>query len=480
MATTLEIEFPWGRYHATPWNRSANEGAAEWPPSPWRVLRALYATWRHRRPQLSTTVVEEMLRALAVAPHYLLPPATEGHSRHYYPDLEYKTDLVFDPFMAFDPGASVAITWPVDLSASQLDTLRELGACMAYLGRAESLCVSRVVDRPEMDGRYPCAPRDSRSPRRRSPYGYGVVRVLVPRAPLDIDQLTVATAEVREARHTDPPGADWVDYEVPPAEPATAAAPSVARQTERPTIVRWSVDAPALPSINAAVTMAEALRAAAMKQFDHHGIQRRSATLAGKDADGTPLEDHRHAHYLATDEDGDGLIDHLTVWAPAGLDNGETAALGRIRVLRGRRFESVSDFRRVRLGLIAVGSIAAVPSLAGPARTWASHTPFSPTRYRKRRQAPDAFIAEHVRLELSRRGQPLPAATARIDRDRSTWLAFRRRRHGDAPDRSRPATGVRIEFDEPVTGPLALGALSHFGLGLLTPSPGRDIVLPAD
>ena len=43
--TVLELRFPAGRYHATPWGRHVNEGAVEWPPSPWRIVRALIATW---------------------------------------------------------------------------------------------------------------------------------------------------------------------------------------------------------------------------------------------------------------------------------------------------------------------------------------------------------------------------------------------------------------------------------------------------
>jgi len=39
----ISFKFPAGRYHATPWGRHVNEGAVEWPPSPWRILRALEA-----------------------------------------------------------------------------------------------------------------------------------------------------------------------------------------------------------------------------------------------------------------------------------------------------------------------------------------------------------------------------------------------------------------------------------------------------
>jgi CRISPR-associated protein Csb2 len=48
VSTTLAICFPAGRYHANPWDRAVNEGATEWPPSPWRILRALVATWHTR------------------------------------------------------------------------------------------------------------------------------------------------------------------------------------------------------------------------------------------------------------------------------------------------------------------------------------------------------------------------------------------------------------------------------------------------
>ena len=44
----LSIRFPAGRFHATPWGRHVNEEAPEWPPSPWRLLRALVATWKQK------------------------------------------------------------------------------------------------------------------------------------------------------------------------------------------------------------------------------------------------------------------------------------------------------------------------------------------------------------------------------------------------------------------------------------------------
>ena len=45
MSTDLHFYFPFGRYHATPWDRAANDGSVEWPPAPWRILRTLYVVW---------------------------------------------------------------------------------------------------------------------------------------------------------------------------------------------------------------------------------------------------------------------------------------------------------------------------------------------------------------------------------------------------------------------------------------------------
>ena len=48
MPLSIAVAFPAGRFHATPWGHHVNEGLPEWPPSPWRLLRALIATWKRK------------------------------------------------------------------------------------------------------------------------------------------------------------------------------------------------------------------------------------------------------------------------------------------------------------------------------------------------------------------------------------------------------------------------------------------------
>ena len=67
VTTTLVVRFVLGRYHATPWGRHVNEGQVELPPSPWRLLRALYAVWKTRLPDLDEATVGMLLtRAVRV------------------------------------------------------------------------------------------------------------------------------------------------------------------------------------------------------------------------------------------------------------------------------------------------------------------------------------------------------------------------------------------------------------------------------
>ena len=124
----LSFRFPAGRFHATPWGRHVNEGAPEWPPSPWRILRALVATWKRKLnddPSCDYGCMERLLQKLAHPPVFILPPASTGHSRHFMPlkkGLDDRT-LVFDAFVAVDKKRELIVMWP----DASLDLIRKGG-----------------------------------------------------------------------------------------------------------------------------------------------------------------------------------------------------------------------------------------------------------------------------------------------------------------------------------------------------------------
>lgn len=461
MSTTITIAFPWGRYHGTPWGRHVNEAAIEFPPSPWRLLRAFYATWKCRAPELDGDTVHGLLDQLAVAPAYAIPEYLESHTRHYMPDIADGTDKVIDAFAVLERDAELTITWPIDLDETQLRALTVLVERLPYIGRAESICDARVGSAHDDS-----IARTAIEPMADDVVSDDVLRLLVPNRPLDIAALIARTTDVRKAKHLVPPGTTWQRYNAP--QPTTPTRTVKRPRRARPTAVRWTFASNARPSVNATVAMTDVFRRACMGAFGSRNDDGVSVELSGKSADGTPLRGHDHAHYLALDVDGDRLIDTLLLWVPSGIGEDEMDALAGLRRLTG--FGHVADFRPGQVGLESVGTIAQVaPELVGPGAVWQSATPFAPARFAPRKRAWEDHVPREVTQELAWRGLPVPSGVELLQ---GPWLDFRR--HRPSKERlasARRANGVRLSFDEPVTGPLVLGALSHFGLGLFLPKP---------
>ena len=206
MGTTLAFRFPLGRYHANPWDRAVNEGASEWPPSPWRILRALVATWYTRWPDLPAADIDAVLGALADPPSYKTPATGTGHTRHYMPDLGHRkaetgnTDLTLDPFLTVSRDADLLVCWDTDLTAGQRQVLAKLAELIPYLGRSESACQARLLDTdagPAVDQTWW---------RPEAPGGANGIRLLAPARPFDRSVLEATTAGVRKQRRTLPRG----------------------------------------------------------------------------------------------------------------------------------------------------------------------------------------------------------------------------------------------------------------------------------
>lgn len=479
MTVELAVTFPFGRYHATPWDQNANEGAIEWPPSPWRLLRALYATWRNRAPELDTDLVLGLLDELATPPQFMLPPHMAAHTRHYFPGPAHKQGVktdktkVLDAFLSISPHDEMTIRWPIDLSADQQSALEVLAERLTYLGRAESLCDVHVRfgDLPAYDATASAtapARNESLVPLPDDTVRPDSVSLLVPTRPLDEESLTISTTTLRRTlRRREPPHTQRVLYPRPSTERDAQAARVGTFML--PTAVRWSLAASTRPSRFAAVAFADTLRSAALSKFG--GAEERSApaTLTGKSTGGARgFDQHRHAHWFAFANPRERLLSTVAVWSPDGFDEEMLDALARIQKLTQR---GLSDMRSTALGLEGWGDASTIlPELTGPAMSWTSFTPFAPTRHQHKSDGSfEAHVERSVTDELNWRS--LPGATVTVDTTPGDWRKFRRHRPSkEKLAKARPAVPVHLEFDVPVDGPIALGALSHFGLGLFMPT----------
>lgn len=531
MPVTLKLLFPAGRYHATPWGRHVNEGIPEWPPSPWRLLRAFIATWRRKCPDLIEASVRPVLAQLLLAPIFHLPPARVAHTRHYMPlgkksvvELPVApTTLIFDTFIALGRKEPVVIHWPgATLSAEESLVLVRLIESLTTLGRAEGWISAELIENPTID--WNCVP--SAAPDR----DQELVSVFCPdpetafgddhypplpdakklKKGLKPDDylfdcprwhLCLDTEIIQAERWPRAPGARWISY-ARPADAFTRSAVPVLpqpKQQKPPTVARLLLDGPVLPLVTDAVRVAEAVRRALMSRFQarcrrrpeqsqayliersEDGDRYSSQVFSGKDWTSKPLCSHRHAYYLPTAEGSDPRrITHVTLFAHNGLNPDEVAALAGLRDVKAGELE-------LRTQLIALGSPCDFTArLFGPSQVWVSATPFIGPAHVGRRGR-ERYLRKSLKRELRRMTElgyleshatpadvrELPAMSSeRRGCPRAVEFRRGRTRLGD-DGYARPFGFFTLSFSKPVRGPISVGYGSHYGLGLFRPAEGE-------
>jgi CRISPR-associated protein Csb2 len=505
----ISLHFLVGRFHATPWGRHVNEGSVEYPPSPWRLLRTLVATFYRARP---AGVTEEQLKLVLAAlasspPAFYLPPAGVAHTRHY--DVANGSLKFFDTFLVTNvegkdelaTGAGrtdSVIIWlweGVTLDAEGRAALGALLRATNTFGRAESWCEAELL---ETTGAAPnCRPlgltADATMVR-----GVEPVRVLAPQTDAwDGDELlealTIETSKMRKEKQLEPSGASWVTY----ARPLNllnghAAAPHRRPKKKPPvTVVRFALDSKVLPRVEDTLPFCELVRRATIWWSKQVAPESHSELINGKTAEGTRLKGHRHAHFIATDEDGDGRLDHLTLalpYNPEGFNPEEVEAITSLQKIKWHE-RNPSEPRAypiyVRLtGLGDVGRFleqAGAPNAPGilhPSRRWRSVTPFVLPRFATRGAGkgarPRDTPIEQLRREAASRGLPQIVDYKQLERREFRmrppvrWFEFKTRRMNGTTGYG--VAGFEIEFAEDVRAvPIALGFGCHFGLGLFEP-----------
>jgi len=384
----IAIEFPARRYHATPWDAHVNEGRIEWPPSPWRLLRALLAVGYNKLGWVDgpSDIAKSALSKLSKSnPAYALPMATESHTRHYMPTKD-KTAKVFDAFLRFnDAESKLYIRFDVELDPAERNAVSELLLGLTYLGRAESwaeaslLTADQIAEVPKSISWCSANQRGSgRSVRLLSPMESDEFdswrdqqvatlsdtlekferekleakgKTLSPAAakkirtkaqanyPVDLmSAMQLETSTWQSEGWPQPPGSQWVDYRVPDSaftqQPLTTL--SAAPRPEVIKAVLLAIDGEGKsgtvrPLMPRALPLMELLHSEsirkATKEFDFGNLPE----LTGKSDDGTVLHGHHHAHWFPLSLFGERRIDHVLVWCREGFSGRAIATLSSVR-----------------------------------------------------------------------------------------------------------------------------------------------------
>lgn len=470
MTVIAAFRFPTGAYHATPWRVPANAAEPEWPPSFWRLLRALVSTWHLRCPHLPTADVEALVSALAAEPpDYLLPHAVRSQTRHYLPLLGHEsrgsggTTLTVDAQLTLSPAEAVFVRWPVDLPASGLATLSDLLDAMPYLGRAESICEAYLHTSA------PPAPDDAWT----RPDAEGETLVLCPQASVTLADLYETPDEMRKRRRSLPRGATYRGY-TRGLRPGREGRPRVLCE---PTAMRWGLLSTSPFTVAHGILAADELRRQVLKSradpIDHPEAWR----LTGHARGDKPT--HAHAHWLFLPDSSDrrpGVqrrIAELVLWVPQGIPIDLIDRLARVSQLARQDRWAPKGYVPTGLQVTGMGRVEdLLRDYCGPARVWESVTPMTSTRHSHPNWTQQQYWSRAVQRELAQRPTVAaldPTSVTLLPGSEQAARDTRRYRWAKTMREKQPGAMVRFELDEAIAGPIVLGSLAHFGLGLMRP-----------
>jgi CRISPR-associated protein Csb2 len=502
----LRQVFPLGRFHATPWRVNPfDDPYGEWPPSPWRFVRAVVARWYQwareapSQPSIAEAELDALVRALCTSTYCFHLPETAVRGRplrQYFPTefgwdpgekkkagmRSYKRSLAQDNYWCTVPDEAGAVWWFLEGEHWTDTLLQVLDRCLeriAYFGRAESFTRFERMS----DGAAPkpnCMLLDQ-------PHGEATP-VLAPKVDATRKDLERVTASEDVAEVDIPPGAVR-RYACKPARPPARDNPVVSALTQPRNLIQFAIGWNVAPEARAVVRLTSRFRVVALRELfrikSHsscltwNGASRRLRAevelFVGKDADGRPLQGHRHTEFLIWLEDGTPT--RLLVWResqPFDKDEDRALLAAAEREIAWAARAHDSDAWKVRL----IPLDRAVPPPPGfdgtESRVWQSITPYVPPRHYLRggKLRDRESVVAQIRRELRLRGFPAADGVVVEEVGPPTWVAVhvwpgRRTKRLFVGDRR--GYELRLTFPAPVRGPVRLGHSSSLGLGLFRP-----------
>ncbi len=489
MPTILKIELLNHHYSANAWGHGHCEGQVDWPPSPWRILRAIVAVaYRSNLKPAQMVQLQQILYPLAQEyPVYYLPEST--YIQHRTPRPHVYLGQNADPFKKQQPqlgeqiggkflyaaglalpedDTAIYVGWGCELGADDRELLQYLCDGLSYLGRAESPAKWDLV--AEMPAANTTATEE----------GNRITAVV--QLGLDADQVWEALTATVAGIHRDRkqlvfPGLGYQGYTIA-VVPRAHQRPSV----QLPTWVRlWVTGKGHRVPIALSQVLCEGLHRAL--------VARCPAEVFTGQVLGQPVRHHRHSFIHGVPDAQTGRwVESIVLSAAMGYSPEAIAAIAacegvfcgsqmvRLQVADygqdypygGMEWESVSPFFLGRSPAMRNGKPRGL--VGDYQKDGPEHQALSYLCYLEQFSLGEglSYVAGEQGLELWREG--VWFATCGVDRFEGAWKWRCDRRQGQR--KSAIGFRVRLRFAEFQRGPLCLGYASHYGLGVLLPVRG--------
>jgi CRISPR-associated protein Csb2 len=459
----IAVHFPLGQFQA---NSSDELNAEEWPPHPARLFQGFVSVaesgsdlaaleWLERL-EPPSIIADPTARTAPIRRKNFVPTNAKKESRWYHEHPARVASGVRDWRGVAPSHPTIRYVWD-GASEDHLEALASLCERLPYLGRSTSPVVAWLERRDELGD---IGEHDAWRP---SELGSHLISVPRPgylqglHRAHEHDQRpwTVARARVRYA-DPDQAAADASD---PSAE---LAVPFRSREW-----IVFAVEGRRRVPYQSLLPLTEAFRAAAISALDPdvpavlHGHPDANGHVPAERVQflGLPWVDHVHA---------DGRILGFAVSVPREMSDSERATVYRSLVGISRLTDGRIGAVRLTRSLGSMRKWTLDPRRwSSPATSWVTVYPTVFDRYVRHVDEYETI----VRGMCERVGLPDPVA---VEWSSGPFItgpdrlakAQRSRRPEDA---GRKCLHVRLTFDRPVAGPIVIGHLRHFGLGLMVP-----------
>ena len=386
-----------------------------------------------------------------------------------------------------------------DWTDGTLDLLDQCLARMTYFGRSESITILERVSDVALPENPNCTLSISRTSES--------VPVLCPKQDVTLEQLQLTTDNSEVRNSTVPPGAIWM-FAQRPTRPAIRSQRKPVKTVHKPTrILQFAIGSRVAPTLDHIALIASWFRGRAVRYFLEHNcglakgdwrvadhLQKESVSaLSGKGSDGTKLLGHEHAYFGLFLDAETKKPTRLLAWKKSPFTPAEEDAIRHAAAVPfslGHR-ENLDNGQKAikrdpwKVHCVPLDSAVPVPCGFDPEQTftvWESLSPYVPPRHAFDRRG-KAKLGETPREQLERdlkQWDLHPSSIRYLDRKNAPtldsdpegeWVKVHipKRSASGRTNNSKRGFRFRLTFPTPVSGPIALGHSSHFGLGLFVP-----------